>query len=163
MITVIDEAHILLKNPLITPYLNNIAAMWRTFGAWLWIATQTLKQFPQAAQELLAQPEWWLLMTMDQEEVNEISRFKNLSDEEKSMLLATRKEVGKYTEGVILSGGLKTLFRSVVPAIALALSQTEKHEKAKRAEIMREHNCGELDAAYRIADEITRSRENKED
>ena len=163
MITIIDEAHILLKNPLITPYLNNIAAMWRTFGAWLWIATQTLKQFPKEAQELLAQPEWWLLMTMDQEEVNEIARFKNLSEEEKNMLLATRKEVGKYTEGVILSAGLSTLFRSVVPSIALALSQTEKHEKARRAEIMQEHNCCELEAAYRIADEITQARENKED
>ncbi len=163
MITVIDEAHILLKNPLITPYLNNIAAMWRTFGAWLWIATQTLKQFPQKAQELLAQPEWWLLMTMDQEEVNEVARFKNLSDEERGMLLATRKEIGKYTEGVVLSGGLSTLFRSVVPSIALALSQTEKHEKAQRAKIMREHNCSELDAAYQIANEITFARENKKE
>lgn len=158
LITVIDEAHILLKNPLIAPYLNNITAMWRTFGAWLWIATQTLAQFPQTSRELLQQPEWWICMTMNKKEVEEIARFKNLSQEEKEMLLSAQKEAGKFTEGVILSDRFNTLFRNVVPAIALALSQTEKHEKFERAQVMQAQNITEIEAVYQIADEIIKQR-----
>ena len=153
-ITVVDEAHILLKNPLIVPYLNSIMAMWRTFGSWLWIATQTLSQFPDSARELLNQPEWWLCMSMDRGEVDQIARFKRVTDEQRELLLAAQKEPGKYTEGVVLSDKLTTLFRSVVPAMTLALSQTEKHEKARRGELMAKHNCSEIEAADLIAKEI---------
>lgn len=157
-ITVVDEAHILLKNPLIVPYLNSIMAMWRTFGAWLWIATQTLSQFPDSARELLNQPEWWFAMTMDRGEVDQIARFKQLSDEQRGLLLAAQKEPGKYTEGVVLSDKLTTLFRSVVPAMTLALAQTEKHEKARRGELMKEHRCSEIEAADLIAAAIFKQR-----
>lgn len=162
-ITVVDEAHILLKNPLIVPYLNSIMAMWRTFGSWLWIATQTLSQFPDSARELLNQPEWWYCMTMEQGEVDQIARFKQLSSEQRELLLAAQKEPGKYTEGVVLSDKLTTLFRSVVPAMTLALAQTEKHEKARRGELMEEHRCSEIEAADLIAADIFKQRGGNND
>jgi len=59
---------------------------------------------------------------------------------------------------VILGSGLKALFRSVPPALALALAMTEQHEKAERARIMKEHNCPELDAALIIAGQIAAGR-----
>jgi len=46
------------------------------------------------------------------------------------------------------------LFRNVPPPLSLALAMTEKHEKAARAEIMREQNCSELEAVYAIAERI---------
>ncbi|MBC6414500.1 MAG: conjugative transfer ATPase [Chromatiales bacterium] len=158
LLTIIDEAHILLKNPLVVPTLNNIMAMWRTFGAWLWLATQTLAQFPENAREMLNQPEWLLALSMDRGEVEQIARFKHLSEDQKALLLAARKASGDYVEGVVISDVLLTLFRSVVPPLSLALAQTEKSEKAARAEIMKQHQCSELQAVYRIAERIKRTR-----
>ncbi len=158
LLTVIDEAHILLKNPLVAPMLNNIMAMWRTFGAWLWLATQTLAQFPEHAREMLNQPEWLITLSMDQGEVEQVARFKHLSEDQRSLLLSAKKASGDYVEGVVVSDVLLTLFRSVVPALSLALAQTEKSEKAVRAELMRQHRCSELDAVYRIAAAIKQKR-----
>ena len=158
LLTVIDEAHILLKNPLVAPMLNNIMAMWRTFGAWLWLATQTLAQFPENAREMLNQPEWLIALSMDQGEVEQVARFKHLSEDQRSLLLSAKKASGDYVEGVVISDVLLTLFRSVVPALSLALAQTEKSEKAARAELMKQHRCGELDAVQRIAEAIKQKR-----
>ncbi len=153
-VVVLDEAHLLLKNPLVSPYILSISAMWRTYGAWLWIATQSLRQIPESACELLNQPEWWICMAMERDEVDMIARFRKLSEEQKAMILSARKEPGKYTEGVVMSGKLMTPFRNVPPALALALSQTEKDEKAHRAQLMRDQNCSELEAVYQIAENI---------
>ena len=157
-IVVIDEAHVMLQNPLISPYLSRIVATWRTFGAWLWIATQNLRQFPDSAKELLDQPEWWVMLAVDKDEVEQISRFRNLTDEQREMILSARKQPGQYTEGVVISDRLLNLFRNVPPAVALALAQTEKHEKAHRARLREEHGISELDAALKIADELRAQR-----
>lgn len=53
-----------------------------------------------------------------------------------------------------LTKPLEALFRNVPPPLSLALAMTEKHEKAERAEIMRERNCSELQAVYLIAERI---------
>ena len=153
-IVVIDEAHVLLQNPLISPYVNRISAMWRTFGAWLWIATQNLRQFPDNAKELLNQPEWWFCLSLDKDEIDQLGRFKSLTQQQKSLLQSARKSPGRYTEGTVISARLLTLFRNAPPAIALALSQTEKSEKAERAKLMKEKNISEIDAAYLIAESI---------
>lgn len=158
-VVVLDEAHLLLKNPLISPYILSISAMWRTYGAWLWIATQSLRQIPETACELLNQPEWWVCMAMEQDEVDMIGRFRRLDDEQKAMILSARKEPGKYTESVVMSGKLMTPFRNVVPALSLALSQTEKDEKAHRAGLMRQHGCSELEAVHRISESIRQQRQ----
>ena len=157
-IVVIDEAHVLLQNPLVSPYLARIVATWRTYGAWLWIATQNLRQFPDSARELLVQPEWWVLLALEEDDVEQISRFRTLTPEQRAMILSARKSPGKYTEGTVLSGYLLNLFRSVPPAIALALAQTEKHEKAARARLQREHGITEIEAAKMIAKQIRESR-----
>lgn len=161
-VVVLDEAHLLLKNPLISPYILSISAMWRTYGAWLWIATQSLRQIPEAARELLNQPEWWICMAMEQDEADMIGRFRRLDEEQKAMILSARKEPGKYTEGVVMSGKLMTPFRNVVPALSLALSQTEKDEKAHRASLMRQHGCSEIEAVHRISESIRRQRQGRE-
>lgn len=154
-ITLIDEAHLLIKNPLVGPYINKISAMWRTFGAWLWISTQNLRQIPESSKELLNQPEWWIALSSDQDEVEEISKFKDLTAEEKTLLKSARKEPGKYIEGVVISKKLLSLFRNVPPSQALAIAQTEQNEKQFRREIMEEMGFEEeLDAALEIAKRI---------
>jgi len=149
-----DEGHILFKNPLIGPLLNTYIAMWRTYGGWFWLATQNLRQLPESAYELLNQPEWWVCLNTDRDEVDQISRFKRLTDEQKLLLEATRKEKGKYIEGVVFSKNILTLIRNVPPAVALALAETEPDEKSHRRELMQKYHCSEVDAAviYRAAE-----------
>ena len=157
-IVVVDEAHVLLQNPLVSPYLARIVATWRTYGAWLWVATQNLRQFPEAAKELLDQPEWWILLCVDADEIDQIARFRTLTDDQQAMILAAHKRPGHYTEGTVLSGRLLNLFRSVPPALALALAQTEKYEKAERRRVMKELGCTEIEAVLEIAEHIRTER-----
>jgi hypothetical protein len=151
-LVVTDEGHIITTNPLLSRYVVKITKMWRKLGAWFWIATQNLEDFPDASRRMLNMMEWWLCLVMPKEEVEQIARFKDLSDEQRRLLLSARKEPGKYTEGVVLADGLNALFRNVPPPLSLALAMTEKHEKAERARLMQQQGLSELDAAYRIAD-----------
>ena len=153
-LVVTDEGHIITTNPLLARYVVKITKIWRKLGAWFWIATQNLEDFPDASRKMLNMMEWWLCLVMPKEEVEQIARFKELTAEQRSLLLSARKEPGKYVEGVVLADNLEALFRSVPPPLSLALAMTEKHEKAERAAIMRERGCSELEAAYAVAERI---------
>jgi conjugative transfer ATPase len=157
-LVVTDEGHIITTNPLLARYVVKITKMWRKLGAWFWIATQNLEDFPDASRKMLNMMEWWLCLVMPKEEVEQIARFKDLNEEQRSLLLSARKEPGKYVEGVVLSDNLEALFRSVPPPLSLALAMTEKHEKAERAEIMRERGCTELEAVHMVAQRIAARR-----
>ena len=157
-LVVTDEGHIITTNPLLARYVVKITKMWRKLGAWFWIATQNLEDFPDASRKMLNMMEWWLCLVTPKEEIEQIARFKDLSDEQRSLLLSTRKEPGKYVEGVVIADSIEALFRNVPPPLSLALAMTEKHEKAERAKIMREQNCTELEAVYVMAERIARNR-----
>jgi len=103
--------------------------------------------------------EWWIAMVCPKEEIEQISRFKDLTDEQKGMLRAARKEPGKYTEGVVLSDNLQCLFRNVPPSLDLALAMTEKHEKQQRSQIMQEQHCSELEAVFAVADLLEKKKD----
>lgn len=145
-----DEAHLITTNMLLAPYLVKIVKMWRKLGAWLWLATQNMEDFPSSAKKLLGMFEWWFAMVCPKEQIEQIARFKDLTPEQKAMLLAAHKEPGKYTEGVVIADKVQALFRNVPPPIALALAMTEKHEKRERAQIMEEQGCTELEAVFEI-------------
>lgn len=154
----VDEAHIVTVNPLLAPYMTKIVKMWRKLGAWLWLATQNLKDFPDIAEKMLNMAEWWVCLTMPPEEVNDIARFKALTEEQKAVLLSASKLSGCYTEGVVLSKKLEALFRAVPPSLYLALGMTEKEEKAERRALMQEFGCSELEAVRRVAQKLDRLR-----
>lgn len=157
-IVLTDEGHIITTNPLLAPYVVKITKMWRKLGAWFWIATQNLEDFPDASRRMLNMMEWWLCLVMPKEEVDHIARFKQLTAEQRRALLSARKEPGKYVEGVVLSDQMQALFRNVPPPMALALAMTEKHEKAERANLMRQYQCSELEAVRMIAKKIGQKR-----
>ncbi|EGU1102914.1 conjugative transfer ATPase, partial [Escherichia coli] len=50
---VVDEAHIVTVNPLLSPYMTKVVKMWRKLGAWLWLATQNLKDYPDVSEKML--------------------------------------------------------------------------------------------------------------
>lgn len=158
-LVVTDEAHIITTNPLLARYVVKITKMWRKLGAWYWAATQNLEDFPDASKRMLNMMEWWLCLVMPKEEVDQIARFKDLTEEKKRMLLDAKKEPGKYIEGVVLSDEVQTLFRVVPPAIALALAMTENEEKSERYSLMLKHGLdSELDAVYKVAEQIEEQR-----
>ena len=97
-------------------------------------------------------------MAVDADEIEQIGRFRSLSAEQRAMILSAQKAPGRYTEGAVLSGTLLNLFRSVPPPLALALAQTEKHEKAERYNIMVKTGGSELDAAIEMAGKIRAQR-----
>ena len=158
IVVAIDEAHIVTTHPLVCPYLVKIVKMWRKLGAWLWLATQNLEDFPGAARKLLNMIEWWICLVMPKEEVGEMDRFRDLSEAQRELLLSATKAHLQYTEGVVLAGTVETLFRCVPPSLVLALVQTERHEKAHRAELMAEYGISEVEAALRVAAEIDAAR-----
>ncbi|MBP2154235.1 conjugative transfer ATPase [Erwinia rhapontici] len=155
---VIDEAHIVTTNPLLSPYMTKVVKMWRKLGAWLWLATQNLADYPLTAEKMLNMAEWWLCLTMPPDEVEQISRFKKLTEEQKAMLLSATKLPRCYTEGVVLAKRVEALFRAVPPSLYLALGMTEKEEKADRRQLMNEYNCSELEAAFHVARKLDKAR-----
>lgn len=153
-----DEAHMITTNPLLAPYVVKVVKMWRKLGAWLWLATQNLEDFPDTAKKMLNMIEWWLCLVMPPEEVEEIARFRKLTDEQKAMLLSATKTPRCYTEGVVLASRIKALFRAVPPSLYLALGMTEKEEKAARRALMTKHGISELEAAKWVARELGKGR-----
>lgn len=153
-----DEAHMITTNPLLAPYVVKVVKMWRKLGAWLWLATQNLEDFPDTAKKMLNMIEWWLCLVMPPEEVEEIARFRKLTDEQKAMLLSATKTPRCYTEGVVLASRIEALFRAVPPSLYLALGMTEKEEKAARKALMEKHGISELEAAKRVARELDKGR-----
>lgn len=93
--------------------------------------------------------EWWICLNMPPDEVEKISRFRELTPAQKALMLSARKESGKYTEGVLLSKSMEVLFRAVPPSLylALALAMTESEKKKERYDIMQSQGVSELDAA----------------
>ncbi len=158
LVMITDEGHIITTNPLLSPYVVKVVKMWRKLGAWYWVATQNLEDFPNAAKKLLNMIEWWILLVMPKEEVEQVARFRDLTPAQREMMLAARKEPGCYTEGVVLASALEALFRSVPPSLYLALAMTEKDEKFERRKLMREHGITEVEAAMRVADRLDQKR-----
>ncbi|SUB34449.1 conjugative transfer ATPase TraC-like, PFL family [[Pasteurella] mairii] len=158
IVNITDESHIITVNPLLAKFLVKGSKMWRKLGIWLWLATQNMEDFPKEAAKLLSMIEWWELLNLTNDEIEEVNRFRRLSEAQKLMLLSAKKADKKYTEGVVLATNMEALFRVVPPSIYLALGMTEKHEKAQRRAIMEEHQCSELDAALIMAKQIDKAR-----
>ena len=157
-----DEGHLIFNNDLLPPFVIKATKMWRKLGGWYWLATQNVDDMPGSSERMLNMMEWWLCLAMPKDEVEKIARFKDLSTEQRQMMLNCVKNPGKYVEGVVLSDKLQMLFRNVPPSLALALAQTEKHEKAERMSICEEMGFtgeeAELNAAIEMSERIRRDR-----
>ncbi|MDC5870278.1 conjugative transfer ATPase [Vibrio europaeus] len=149
-----DESHVITKNALLAPGVVKVSKMWRKLGAWLWMATQNMKDFPDEAEVMLGLFEWWLCLNLEKDEVKEVTRFKDLTDEQKYLLGSARKQNAAYTEGVVFSSKLEELFRAVPPSLTLVLAWSEKHEKAKLRKAMEQHKVNRLEAARICAAKI---------
>ena len=158
LIMLTDEGHLITTNELLGPKIAKGTKMFRKLNIWFWLATQNLKDFPDSMDRVLSMCEYWMLLTMDKSEIEEVARFRSLSVEQRKMMESARKEPPKYTEGVLITASTQLLFRNVPPALPIALAMTEGHEKARRRRLMDQHGCSEMDAARLVAKELARSR-----
>jgi conjugative transfer ATPase len=163
LIMLTDEGHLITTNELLGPKIAKGTKMWRKLNIWFWLATQNLKDFPDSMTRVLSMCEYWMLLTMDRSEIEEVARFRSLTSEQRAMMESARKSPGKYTEGVLISASDQMLFRNVPPALPIALAMTEGHEKAHRRRLMDQHGCTEMEAAQMVAIELNASRSKVED
>lgn len=158
LIMLTDEGHLITTNELLGPKIAKATKMWRKLNVWFWLATQNLKDFPDSMSRVLSMCEYWMLLTMDKSEIEEVTRFRSLTNEQRHLMESARKEPPKYTEGVVLSALGQFLFRNVPPALPIALAMTEGHEKAHRRRLMNEHGCTEFEAVKMVAKALVASR-----
>ncbi len=149
-----DECHVVTKNPLTAVAITKCSKMSRKIGLWLWLATQNVEDFPAEAKKLLSMVEFWLCLGMSGAELKEVAKFRTISTEEEKLFQSVRKAAGKYVEGILLCNRFKGLFRNIPPRLALALAMTEKHEKAQRKQLMKQHGITEVEAAKLIANQM---------
>jgi len=154
MVSIFDENHLFSKLPLLAAIQTRIAKMGRKLGLWLWLATQNLKDFSDEARKMLSLIENWLCLALPPDEIDQIERFKPLTEAQRALFLSARKEKGKYTEGVLLTPRLQALFRNVPPRLYLAMAATEQHEKHERKQLMQQLQCSELDVVRYIANQM---------
>lgn len=153
-IVLIDESHIITRNPLTAASITQFSKMCRKLGMWLWLATQNMADFPNESRKMLSMIEFWIGLGTSESEIDEIRRFKQISDEEKNLFMSVHKDIPNYVEGVVMSRKIRGLFRNVPPRIALSLGMTEKDEKAERRTLMKEHHIDELGAARLMASQM---------
>ena len=160
IVALTDEAHVISTNELLSPYAVKIVKMWRKLNAWFWLATQDIADFPNSARKMLNNAEWWVLLNMSEDELNNLMNFKNLTEEDKRLIRSMTTEKFKYKEGIVFGQDrrLRQRFRIVPPALYLALGETDGPSKKIRQTLMDKHGISELDAALMRADQIEQSR-----
>ncbi|MHA2707027.1 conjugative transfer ATPase [Vibrio owensii] len=160
IVTLTDEAHLIVTNELLAPYAVKIVKMWRKLSAWFWLATQDLADFPSIARKMLNNAEWWVMLNMPEDEIKNLEAFKKLSDSEKELIRSMQSEKHKYKEGVVtgMDNTLMQRFRIVPPALYLALGETDGPSKKARKALMDEQNIDELDACLLKAHQIEQAR-----
>ena len=154
-----DEGHYWMKLVMLILGMIRATKVWRKLGIWLIFGTQDFSDFHEDARKILSQAEFWWLLSMGEDEAQQISRFKNLTPEEHYLIRQAKIEKPNYTEGTMLSDRFGCgLIRYIPPSLVLALAQTDADEKNARKRLMDEHRISELEAAFRIADQISASR-----
>jgi len=146
-------------NPYLGPYTVKVVKVWRSAGTWYWQATQDLEDYTEPMRPLINNSDWFIGMSMEKEQLDQLKAFKTLSDEQLGLIQQCRIEKGKYSEGVLIHRNFSSIFRAVVPPLSLALAQTERDERAHRHQLMAEHGYRtELAAALHVAREIEQAR-----
>jgi hypothetical protein len=157
---VTDEDHIINKHGDLTAFKTTAKKVYRSAGIWMWNATQDFDDIPEDGKKMMNNSDWFVGLTMTNQEIEKLKSIRTLTDEDISMIKACRIEKGKYSEAVILSDNWSSVCRLVLPPTVLALAQTEKDERVARLQLMKEKNIRyEVDGALAIADQIRQTRQ----
>ena len=164
VVNIVDEAHLYTGNPLLGYQIAFAVKVARKIGLWMLLATQNVEDFSKGddIKKVLGLFEWWFLLNMEYKEVEDLSKYRNLTPEQKVMILSCSKQQRAYTEGVVM-GNPKTvgemLVRQVPPSIFLTLAMTDPNEKNERRALMEQYGLSsQYQAAEMMAQELNRKR-----
>lgn len=137
-----DEAHLILKHPMLAPIAIKIVRMWRKYGAWFLPATQDTSSFINGAEAILVIGEMFICLSPPEDEIETLTKLLNLTAEQVSMIRTAKMVEKTYTEGVFFNRQRKTatLFRLLQPSFCLSLAGTNDDEKQARRETMNKYN-----------------------
>lgn len=146
----VDECHLQFEIDVIVAKCLLLAKVARKLGLWLVPITQNIKDLSsEKATKILSLIETWIVLGFNEQELSDLEQFKKLTPEEKTLIRSIDSHKGLFAEAVLLGARFKGLFRVIPPRYLLALLMTEKHEKAERHLLEKEH--GILKAAEILA------------
>lgn len=146
----IDEAHLQFDIDVIVAVCLLIAKVARKLGLWLVPITQNISDLSSArATKILSLLETWIVLGFNEQELNDLQKFKPITAEEKHLVRSISSHKGLFAEAVLLGSRYQGLFRVIPPRYLLALLINEKEEKAARKKLEQEH--GILKAAELMA------------
>ncbi|MEM9972219.1 MAG: FtsK/SpoIIIE domain-containing protein [Pseudomonadota bacterium] len=158
-IVLADEKHVVAANPYLGPYTVKIVKVWRSAGTWYWQATQDLEDYTESMRPLINNSDWFIGMSMEKEQLQQLRAFKSLTDEQIGLIEQCRIDPGNYAEGTLIHRNFSSIFRAVLPPLSLALAQSEREERAHRYDLMKRYGYKtQLEAALHVAREIERAR-----
>nr|WP_242604612.1 conjugative transfer ATPase [Legionella fairfieldensis] len=156
----IDEAHLQFDIDVIVALCLLIAKVARKLGLWLVPVTQNISDLSSArATKILSLLETWIVLGFNEQELNDLLRFKPLPPEQQSLVRSVSSQKGLYAEAVLLGSRFQGLFRVIPPRYFLALLMNEKQEKAARKQLEDEH--GILKAAEIMAETLENKKERQ--
>ncbi|WP_419420698.1 conjugative transfer ATPase [Legionella sp. D16C41] len=146
----IDESHLQFQIPSVVTACLLVAKVARKLGLWLAAITQNVTDMnSEKATKILSLIETWILLGLDEKEINDVKRFKQLTPQQEALIRDIDSQKGLYAEAVLLGSRYQGLFRVIPPRYLLALLMNEKTEKAERHALEKEHDV--LKAAEIIA------------
>lgn len=158
-VLICDETHVVFKFRMLALYLSIVKKVFRAAGIWLWSATQDFEDVPKDFKKMINNSDWFIGLSMSKQEIETLSKFKELSEEQIEQIKGCNIEKGKYAEMVVICDEWSSVARGVYPPITLALAQTEKDERHHRFLTMKENNfTNELEAVKLIEQEIIQNR-----
>jgi conjugative transfer ATPase len=159
VVTIIDEAHLLLNNQVLGKILTRVSKTARKLGNTPIFATQDVDDLKGESAKILNNMEWFYCLNFRNKEARKVAELCNLSPEDVHLMTSTKKKDRAYTEGVVISARHKIMFRSTPPSLMLTQAQTDKKEKSARTKWMRQNNVkDELEAVYEMANELDAAR-----
>lgn len=158
----IDEAHLQFDVDVIVSACLLIAKVARKLGLWLVPITQNVEDMKsQKATKILSLIETWILLGINEKELQDVKQFKPLTSEQESLIRSISSQKGLYAEAVLLGSRYQGLFRVIPPRYLLALLMNEKSEKAARHQLEQDYDV--LQAAEIMAKHLERPQLKKVD
>lgn len=159
----IDESHLQFQIPSVVTGCLLLAKVARKLGLWLVAITQNVTDMnSEKATKILSLIETWILLGLDEKEMNDVKRFKQLTPEQEALIRDIDSQKGLYAEAVLLGSRFQGLFRVIPPRYLLALLMNEKSEKAERHLLEQQYDV--LKAAQIVAERLeNKTRQNHEE
>lgn len=157
-----DEAHIQFQIPSVVTCALLVAKVARKLGLWLVPSTQNVADMnSEMATKILSLIETWILLGIDEKELVDVQKFKQLTPEQIALIRDIDSQKGLYAEAVLLGSRYQGLFRVIPTRYILALLLNEKSEKAERHALEEQYDV--LQAAEIVANRLENKVRNQND